>query len=109
AVHKKAAFLKEVARELNLPSLEVRASRFEDLGTLDVEWVTLRAVRLDPKLLATIRRNVPRGTLAAFLGEEDAGKVGGSVQLHAIPGSERRVIAVGKCSTWNARGTISKN
>jgi 16S rRNA (guanine527-N7)-methyltransferase len=100
AVHKKAAFLKEAARELGLPGIEVRAARFEDLPPLDADWLTMRAVRLDAAMMTAIRRHVPRGTLAVFLGEEDAARLA-APQVHAIPGSDRRVIAVGECSTWN--------
>ncbi len=100
AVQKKAAFLKEVAREIALPGLEVRASRFEDLSPFEADWLTMRAVRLDAELMAVIRRHVPRGTVAAFLVEEDARRFG-SPEVHQIPGSDHRVIAIGQCSTWN--------
>ncbi len=101
SVHKKAAFLKEVARSLGMAGLEVFAGRFEDLPETGAEWVTSRAVRLDPKLLAAIRHHVPRGTLAVFLGEADAARLGPGVTVHPIPGSDRRVLAIGPCSTWN--------
>jgi 16S rRNA (guanine527-N7)-methyltransferase len=99
AVQKKAAFLKEVARAVGLPGLEVFAGRFEDFqGAAD--WITMRAVKMEPRLNEAIRRNVPRGTYAIFLGESDATRLAGA-QIHPIPGSDRRVIAVGECSTWN--------
>lgn len=99
AVQKKAAFLKEVARAIGLQGLEVFAGRFEDYqGSAD--WITMRAVKLEPRLAEAIRTNVPRGTYAMFLGESDATRLSGA-QIHAIPGSDRRVIAVGECSTWN--------
>jgi 16S rRNA (guanine527-N7)-methyltransferase len=99
AVQKKAAFLKEVARAVGLAGLDVFAGRFEDFqGSAD--WVTMRAVKLEPRLAEAIRRNVPRGTCAIFLGEPDAARLPGA-QIHPIPGSDRRVIAVGGCSTWN--------
>jgi 16S rRNA (guanine527-N7)-methyltransferase len=100
AVQKKAAFLKEVARTLGLPGLEVFAGRFEDLSGVSADWVTLRAVKLDPPLSEAITRSVPRGTYAIFLGESDASRLAGA-KIHPIPGSDRRVIAVGECSTWN--------
>jgi 16S rRNA (guanine527-N7)-methyltransferase len=99
AVHKKAAFLKEVARAIGLPGLEVFAGRFEDF-TGPADWITMRAVKLDARLAEAIRRSVPRGTCAMFLGESDAARLSGA-QIHPIPGSDRRVIAVGECSTWN--------
>jgi 16S rRNA (guanine527-N7)-methyltransferase len=99
AVQKKAAFLKEVARATGLPGLEVFAGRFQDYqGTAD--WITMRAVKLEPQLADAIRRSVPRGTYAIFLGDSDAARLSGA-QIHPIPGSDRRVIAVGECSTWN--------
>jgi 16S rRNA (guanine527-N7)-methyltransferase len=99
AVQKKAAFLKEVARAVGLSGLEVFAGRFEDFqGAAD--WVTMRAVKLDAQLMESIRRGVPRGTCAIFMGESDAARLAGA-KVHAIPGSDRRVIAVGECSTWN--------
>ncbi len=99
AVQKKAAFLKEVARAVGVPGLEVFAGRFEDFSA-PADWVTMRAVKLDGRLAEAIRRNVPRGTCAIFLGEADAARLAGA-KIHAIPGSDRRVIAVGECSTWN--------
>jgi 16S rRNA (guanine527-N7)-methyltransferase len=99
AVQKKAAFLKEVARAVGLPGLEVFAGRFEDFrGSAD--WITMRAVKVEPRLAEAIRRNVPRGTYAMFLGESDATRLAGA-QIHLIPGSDRRLIAVGDCSTLN--------
>jgi 16S rRNA (guanine527-N7)-methyltransferase len=99
AVQKKAAFLKEVARAIGLGGLEVFAGRFEDYSG-SADWVTMRAVKLEPRLAEAIRRNVPRGTCAIFLGESDAARLS-RAQIHPIPGSDRRVIAVGECSTWN--------
>jgi len=100
SVTKKAAFLKEAARAVGLPGLEVFAGRFEDLHDVRAAWLTMRAVRLDASLLNHIRHIVPRGTLAIFMGEADASSLADAT-IHPIPGSERRVIAVGPCSTWN--------
>jgi 16S rRNA (guanine527-N7)-methyltransferase len=105
AVQKKAAFLKEVAREIGLPGLEIFAGRFEDMKDLTADWVTMRAVKLDERLMETIQRSVPRGTCAMFLGEADAAQVSGA-KVHPIPGSDRRVIVVGECSTWNMLGRV---
>jgi len=100
AVQKKVAFLKEVARAVGLPGLEVFAGRFEDMKGVAADWVSMRAVKLDARLLEAIRRSVPRGTYALFLGGVDAARLSGA-KIHPIPGSDRRVIAVGQCSTWN--------
>jgi 16S rRNA (guanine527-N7)-methyltransferase len=99
SVTKKAAFLKEAARAVDLPGLEVFAGRFEDLPETAAKWLTMRAVRLDSQLINDIRRIVPRGTLAIFMGEADAQGLTG-VKIHPIPRSERRVSAIGPCSTW---------
>jgi 16S rRNA (guanine527-N7)-methyltransferase len=105
AVQKKAAFLKEVARAVALPGLDVFTGRFEDMPDTAADWVTMRAVRFDAAMLAEVQRHVPRGTCAIFLGESDAARIQGAtiqgVTIHAIPGSDHRVIAIGECSTWN--------
>jgi 16S rRNA (guanine527-N7)-methyltransferase len=66
AVQKKAAFLKEVARMIGLAGLEVFAGRFEDMGVVAADWlanwITMRAVKLDARLVESIQRSVPRGT-----------------------------------------------
>jgi len=100
SVQKKATFLKEVARAIGLPALSVFAGRLEDLAPANADWLTMRAVRLDKQLLTALRRHVPRGTIALFLGADEARRVGG-VAIHPIPGADRRVIAVAECSTWN--------
>lgn len=99
SIQKKARFLSEVASEIGLPGLEVFAGRLEDF-TCKADWATMRAVRLDRKLMREVLRIVPRGTFAPFLGESDAIRPG-DVTIHPIPGSERRVIVVGQSSTWN--------
>ena len=101
SVTKKAAFLKEAARAIGLPGLEVFAGRLKDLQNVSVDWLTMRAVRLDARLLKDIRRIVPRGTLALFLGEADTASLSAEIKIYPIPGSDHRVIAVGECSTWN--------
>ncbi len=77
SVTKKAAFLKEVARALALPGLEVHAGRVEDFtGTAD--WATMRAVRLDEAMKREIQRIVPRGTFAHFVREGVRGQGSGT-------------------------------
>ncbi len=68
SIQKKAAFLKEVARAIGVSGLEVTASRAEELD-IQAQWVTMRAVRLTPAILHTLKRLVPRGTLALFTDE----------------------------------------
>ena len=125
SVQKKARFLQEVVNALGLPGLEVFAGRVEDFQG-EADWATMRAVRLDRKLMREIRRIVPRGTFAPFVVAGRGGRGQGTgkaeespkyrtaglpssypsplpsaITYRAIPGSQRRIIAVGQCSTWN--------
>lgn len=69
---RKAAFLREVLRELGLLRATVDTSRFEDLAALNgaegsCGLVTVRAVRFDHKLIKSIARILrPSGRLMAF-------------------------------------------
>lgn len=71
---RKAAFLREAVRQLQLPNVEVENRRLEDLAARDerrgrADVVTLRAVRLDAervRVLASLLR--PGGRLFAFAG-----------------------------------------
>jgi 16S rRNA (guanine527-N7)-methyltransferase len=71
---RKAAFLREAARTLGLPSV-VEATRFEDLssqgaylGSADI--VSIRAVRMDEEALEAAARFLrPQGILALFVSE----------------------------------------
>jgi 16S rRNA (guanine527-N7)-methyltransferase len=55
---KKAAFLREVARELNLASVNVVNLRLEDWSPIlhSAQLVTTRALRIDAELLSLVRR-----------------------------------------------------
>jgi 16S rRNA (guanine527-N7)-methyltransferase len=69
---RKAAFLREAVRQLGLHSVTVESARFEDLltrheiyGSLDV--VTMRAVRADLKMLASLQQILrPGGQIFFF-------------------------------------------
>jgi 16S rRNA (guanine527-N7)-methyltransferase len=65
---RKAAFLREAARECNLKHTAVINSRFEELNiSVPVDVVTVRAVRLDGGVLSLIHRFlVPNGRLLIF-------------------------------------------
>ncbi len=99
--NKKATFLKEVVRALNLDQVEVVCGRAEDLGrTADV--VTLRAVERFSEVLPVAAAMVaPRGRLALLVGEaqiKDARHRLPSFswrQTVDVPGSSRRVLLVG--------------
>jgi 16S rRNA (guanine527-N7)-methyltransferase len=63
---RKAAFLREAAREVGLPA-RVENVRFEDLPVESIDLVTVRAVRVDRGVLELAGRFVkPGGQLALF-------------------------------------------
>jgi 16S rRNA (guanine527-N7)-methyltransferase len=69
---RKAAFLREVVRELGLTGTSVETSRFEELagrpdGQASTGLLTLRAVRIDQKLIKSMARLLrPGGRLLTF-------------------------------------------
>jgi 16S rRNA (guanine527-N7)-methyltransferase len=70
---RKAAFLRETVRTLHLERTTVDAVRFEELlarpGLHDaIDFVTLRAVKVDRKLLATIQSFIKPGGLLFLFG-----------------------------------------
>ena len=75
---RKAAFLQEAVRQLNLGAVEVEAARFEELlarpqmhEAYDV--ATLRAVRVEPRLLNTVQAFLkPQGRIFLFRGSGSA-------------------------------------
>src|SRR5579863_59042 len=75
---KKATFLAEVARELQLKQLEVRWSRMEDvnLGGEKVDFVTARAIGIDDRFLNWSRTSLnPGGSAVLWLGDADAARI----------------------------------
>src|ERR1700734_4328383 len=77
---KKATFLAEVARELQLVNVDVRRSRMEDASFQDgaVDYVSARAVRIDDGFLNWSCQSLnSSGSLALWLGEGDAANVSG--------------------------------
>ena len=71
---KKAAFLREVARELELADVTVVSMRFEEwLPTpQSAELVTARALRLDDELLSLVRRFMSEDGRLLLFGAKDA-------------------------------------
>jgi len=68
---RKAAFLQEAVRTLELPGASVENARFQDFAAAreleSVDLVTVRAVRPDPSILAAIRHVMrPRGHVLLF-------------------------------------------
>jgi 16S rRNA (guanine(527)-N(7))-methyltransferase RsmG len=100
---KKATFLAEVARELQLQNVEVRRSRMEDVcfGELHVDFVSARAVRIDDEFLNWSHRSLnSAGSLVLWLGQEDASDISKKHNWKwerpiRIPHSDRRVILHG--------------
>jgi 16S rRNA (guanine527-N7)-methyltransferase len=100
---KKATFLAELARELQLQNVEVRRIRVEDVRLDDepLDFVSARAVRIDDKFLNWSHYSLnPEGSLLLWLGEDDARKISRKsgwkwADPIRIPQSERRVILHG--------------
>jgi len=99
--HKKATFLREIARALTLTNVDVFAGRAEDFpGTAAI--VTLRAVEKPERALAAAARLVsPGGRLALFLGAAQASATPGLLSGFSwgvpisIPGSSGRALLIG--------------
>ena len=111
---KKAIFLKEVVRNACFAGIAIRALRLDEavagssadeprLGSR-ASIATMRAVAVSPESLADLRKLLrPAGTLALFLGGEDALAVKKFPGFEwntpiAIPHSVRRVIVLGRVS-----------
>ena len=100
---KKASFLSECARELNLTGVEVNRGRFEDMKSTEhmFDYVTARALGGYPELAEWSRRRLaPSGSLVLWLGERDASETQKSSPFNwrapvPIPGSDRRVLLIG--------------
>jgi 16S rRNA (guanine527-N7)-methyltransferase len=104
---RKAAFLREVVRSLNLESTSVDAVRFEELlvrpGLHDaVDVVTLRAVRVDRKTLTTLQCFLKPGGLVFLFGTSASALPDfGSPDL--LPSSSHLLL-----SQWGSRLEILK-
>jgi 16S rRNA (guanine527-N7)-methyltransferase len=81
---RKAAFLREAVRHLHLADVRVENQRVEDLMTradlrATADIVTLRAVRIDPQLLGTLKGFIkPGGRVFAFVAGVRHGELAGS-------------------------------
>jgi 16S rRNA (guanine527-N7)-methyltransferase len=96
--HKKAAFLKEVSRELTLTNINVITARAETVkATADV--VTLRAVEHFDSILPIAEKVVaPKGRLALLIGSSQQADLPKSMiwsEALPIPQSSARVLAIG--------------
>lgn len=100
---KKASFLSECLRELNLAGVSVLRSRFEDLHEMGLafDFITARALGGYEGLIEwTQGALASHGAIVLWLGQDDASKLQKKSSVEwsspkAIPGSDRRVILVG--------------
>ena len=101
---KKAAFLAEVVRELDLPGIRVLVSRYEELGEeiAPVDLVCARAVGEFSRLLAWARSEVIRANqVVLWVGGQDSEMIRKTVEWRwqepiPIPHSLRRYLLVGE-------------
>lgn len=100
---KKASFLSECLRELDLDGVEVVRSRFEDLDDVGpgFDFITARALGGYRDLIEWAQKSLASsGELVLWLGQDDAvilqkdSSIGWR-SLVSIPNSDRRVILVG--------------
>jgi 16S rRNA (guanine527-N7)-methyltransferase len=100
--NKKATFLKEAIRALQLKDTRVYAGRAEDSG-LKADTVTMRAVeKFQAALPIACSLLKPNGRLALLIGAPQTGKAKAVLpnveweDVIAIPGSEQRVLLTGR-------------
>lgn len=99
--HKKATFLREVIRTLDLTDAQVADSRAEEVS-LTADVVTLRAVDAFEQILPIARKLLgDRATLALLVGDSQVSKAQSILSdlvwrtPSAIPESDRRVVLLG--------------
>lgn len=100
--HKKATFLREVARTLTLTNINLLNVRAESLAELQFDVVTLRAVeRFDATLPIACRLLVPAGRLALLIGSSQVGRARSALPNLAwsspipVPLSNSRALLIG--------------
>ena len=98
---KKATFLREVARALTLTDVNIQNARAESLSEPRFDVVTLRAVERFESILPIAASLVsPRGRLAILIGQAQLAQARSILpsqtwsELHPIPGSSSRVVAI---------------
>lgn len=100
---KKASFLSECIRELDLSGVEVHRGRFEEIKAAEhrFDFVTARALGGYSDLVTWSQRQLtPRGALVMWLGERDAVEIRKASSFNwrgtvPITGSDRRVLLIG--------------
>jgi len=99
--HKKATFLREVIRALDLTGVDVFPKRAEDFPPASADVVTLRAVeRFDSILPVAAGLVAPGGTLLLLIGRDQQARAAAHPQFAwrqgwILPGSSNRVLLVG--------------
>jgi 16S rRNA (guanine527-N7)-methyltransferase len=101
AQQKKATFLREVVRALNLADVQVANTRADQFGLI-ADAVTLRAVESFERILPVAERLVAaQGTMVLLIGASQAEKAKSLLpgfqwkEAHAVPLSERCVVLSG--------------
>jgi len=99
--HKKATFLKEVARALTLTDIDIQITRAETLPAAGYGVVTLRAVERFESILPTAARLVrPSGRLALLIGSAQFDRAESILPAfrwlppEPVPGSQGRILAI---------------
>ncbi len=101
---RKATFLREVVRALNLPQIEVVMDRAEKLP-IQAEVVTLRAVERFERVLPIVPRLLrPNGQAALLIGSAQVEVAKAALPLHwqepiPIPLSRSRVLLLGRAQS----------
>jgi 16S rRNA (guanine527-N7)-methyltransferase len=110
--HKKATFLREVARALTLTDVNIQTTRAESFAGIKFDVVTLRAVeRFDSILPIAASLVAPGGQLALLIGQTQLSQAHSSLPTLnwsrpiPIPHSESRLLAI---ATNPQRGESSK-
>jgi 16S rRNA (guanine527-N7)-methyltransferase len=98
---RKAAFLREAVRQLNLTEVQVENQRVEDLAVREdlrsaADIATLRAVRFDRQLLGAVRGLLrPDGRVFAFVTQElDRSLAGSAVRTELLVPSLQSRLAI---------------
>jgi 16S rRNA (guanine(527)-N(7))-methyltransferase RsmG len=99
--HKKATFLREIARALTLTDINIQTARAESLGGSLFDVVTLRAVeRFESVLPVAAALVAPAGRLALLIGQSQLSPTQSALpnltwsSLDPIPNSNSRVLAI---------------
>jgi len=100
---KRASFLSECVRELNVNGIEVLRGRFEDIKSIGpgFDFITARALGGYSDLVRWSQSQLtPKGSLVLWLGQRDAMEIREASSFNwrstlPITGSDRRVILIG--------------